>query len=60
MCWPACRASSGLPVTCLMVSGVGGWAFVMVFHDVVEERVCIFNQHRGAGHFLSPNSGVVS
>ena len=64
MCWPACRALSGLSVTSsIKVSGVGGWAFVQWCSMMWLRSVFVFSitgyMHRGAGHNLSPNSGVV-
>ena len=40
------------------VPGMGVVICPMVFHDVVEEHVCIFN-HRECACTASPNSGVV-
>ena len=54
MSWAACRALSGLSVTfSIKTSGVGGIGIhPMVFHDVVEECVCVFD-HRAHVVFCS-------
>ena len=48
MSWAACRALSGLSATFSMkTSGVGRIGIhPMVFHDVVEECVCVFGPGR--------------
>ena len=45
MYWPTCRALSGLSVTYSIRFFWGGWVDICptMFHDVVEECVCIFD-----------------
>ena len=64
MYWPTCRALSGLSVTCsIRVSGVEGWTFVQWCSMTWSRNVFAFLitrlVHREAGHFTSPNSGIV-